>query len=212
MDNANTGWAMRTEHARMNERTNLSEREELDLLRRISGGDQRAFETLFEVYGKRIFRYAVRMIGDAARAEEVTNDVMIEVWKSAGTFQGRSRSSTWIIGITRHRCLNAMRGKPVVTVDIDDHPAVLEIEDPAEKHVNTEDTKRTMREAVLELSAEHREVVELTFYQNRSYQEIAEIVGCPENTVKTRMFHANKRLREVLSQRGTGTVALGAVS
>ena len=203
---------MRIEYARMNGQTDRSESDELDLLRRISSGDQRAFESLFTAYGKRIFRYAVRMLGDAAKAEEVTNDVMIEVWKSAGSFEGRSRPSTWIIGITRHRCLNAMRGKPVVTVDIDDHPAVLETEDTAERHMNTEDTKREMREAVLQLSTEHREVVELTFYHNRSYHEIAEIVGCPENTVKTRMFHAKKRLREILSERGARKVALGAVS
>lgn len=194
----------------MNERDH-AERHESALLARIAGGDRRAFETLFATYGRRIFRYAMRMIGDVSKAEEVTNDVMIEVWKGASSFQGRSRPSTWILGITRHRCLNAVRGKPRVTVDIDDPSVVLETDDSGERNADADDTRRTLREAVLELSPEHREVIELTFYHSRSYQEIADIVGCPENTVKTRMFHAKKRLREILKVGGRD-VALGVAS
>jgi RNA polymerase sigma-70 factor (ECF subfamily) len=202
---------MGIEHLRMNGSTEGAERAERDLLARIADGDKRAFELLFAEYGSRVFRYAVRMIGDVTRAEEVTNDVMIEVWKSAGSFEGRSRPSTWIIGIARHRCLNAMRGKSRVTVDIDDPSVVLEAAETSDRDVDAADTRRAMRAAVAELSTEHREVVELTFYHQRSYQEIAEIVGCPENTVKTRMFHAKKRLREILADRGQD-VALGVAS
>lgn len=188
-----------------------TERDERALLARIAAGDRVAFETLFSSYGSRIFRYAMRMIGDVGKAEEVTNDVMIEVWKSAASYEGRSRPSTWILGITRHRALNAVRGKPRVTVDIDDPSVALESEDTGEREADASDARRTLREAVLELSREHREVIELTFYHGCSYQEIADIVGCPENTVKTRMFHAKKRLREILKVGGRD-VALGVAS
>jgi RNA polymerase sigma-70 factor (ECF subfamily) len=146
------------------------------------------------------------MIGDVSRAEEVTNDVMIEVWKSAGRFEARSRPSTWIIGITRHLCLNAMRGKRYDMVDIDDTPVASN--DTPEAARSQEDDQRLLRQAVAKLSPEHREVVELTFYQGLSYKEIAEIAGCPENTVKTRMFHAKKQLKARLTRLAQGS-ALG---
>jgi len=186
---------------------------EIELIQRIGRGDKRAFEALFGVYGKRIFRYAARMIGDASVAEEVTSDVMMEVWKSAARFEGRSLPSTWIIGIARHRCLNAMRGKRLITVDLDSAPDLADRNDSAERIRHQADERRLVREALATLSSDHREVVELTFYHGHSYQEIAAIVGCPENTVKTRMFHAKRQLKAALARTPEGrALDLGAVS
>ena len=72
-------------------------------IRQIATGDRRAFERLYEVYGPRIFRFAVRMVKDESRAEEVVDDVMFEVWKSASRYEARSKPSTWILGIARFR-------------------------------------------------------------------------------------------------------------
>ena len=188
---------------------------DIELVARVAAGDKAAFETLFSTYGERVFRYAYRMISDVSRAEEVTNDVMMEIWKNAGKFEGRSKVSTWILGITRHLALNAVRGKKLDTMDIDDAPEIADDSQSAQAGALARDTdalKQDLRAALGQLSDDHRDVVELTFFQGCSYQQIAEIVGCPENTVKTRMFHARKQLKEILLALGVDLSALDLAS
>jgi RNA polymerase sigma-70 factor (ECF subfamily) len=182
------------------------------LVERIGAGDKRAFASLFGVYGPRVFRYAARLIGDSGRAEEVTNDTMMEVWKSAARFEGRSSVSTWIIGIARHLALNAIRGKKYAMVDVDTTPDLFADDAPAEAAHDHERLKQTLRTALGRLSPEHRDVIELTFFHGHSYEEIAAIVGCPENTVKTRMFHAKKQLKSVLGARVAEAFSVGAAT
>ena len=185
----------------------MSEQEQVNeiearLVRRIADGDRKAFEELFNVYGKRIFRYAYRMINDTGKAEEVTNDVMIEVWKSAGKFEERSSVSTWIIGITRFRALNAIRGKRVETVELESAPEAEDEQANVEQAQDRKSLNKAIRQQLTKLSPEHRDVIELTFFHGHSYKEIAEIAGCPENTIKTRMFHAKKQLEPLLKAIG----------
>ncbi len=173
------------------------------LLQRIAQGDRRAFESLFTQQGDRVFRYAYRLINDQTKAEEVTNDVMLEVWKNAAKFEGRSKVSTWLLGITRHLALNAVRRKKLDTVDVDDVPDMVAPEqDTGARETDGTTLKNTLHHALGKLSPEHRDVVELTFFHGCSYREIAEIVKCPENTVKTRMFHAKKQLQGLLVEAG----------
>lgn len=171
-------------------------------LERIADRDKRAFEALYTEFAPRVFRFAVRMINDETKAEEVVNDVMVEVWKSAGQFKGRSAASTWIFSIARHRALNAIRGKKLSTTALDD---ARDVKDESEDPMTATDeniTQTLLKEAINHLSTEHREVVELTFFQGLNYKEIAQIAQCPENTVKTRMFHARKKLKPILESMG----------
>lgn len=173
------------------------------LIARIAQGDRRAFELLFNTYGERVFRYAYRLISNSTKAEEVTNDVMLEVWKTAAKFEGRSKVSTWLLGITRHLALNAVRRKQLDTVDVDSAPEIADpVHSEAEVDHDRDALKAALRSALGRLSSEHRDVVELTFFHGCSYQEIAEIVQCPENTVKTRMYHAKKQLQGFLVEAG----------
>lgn len=186
---------------------------DIELVARVATGDKQAFETLFASFGERVFRYAHRLIHDVPKAEEVTNDVMIEVWKNAAKFEGRSKVSTWILGITRHLALNAVRGKKLDTVDIDLAPEIVDSSQSAEVGAidgEQTDLKAKLRRALAQLSGDHRDVIELTFFHGCSYQEIAAIVGCPENTVKTRMFHARKQLQGILPGLGLGATSYGA--
>jgi RNA polymerase sigma-70 factor (ECF subfamily) len=172
--------------------------EAADWIARIARGDRNAFERMYAVYAPRIFRFVVRMVRDETRSEEIVNDVMVEVWKSASRFEGRSSPSTWVLGIARHRALNALRGGRLDTRPLDEG---VEVCDPGEDAEVTADKKSMavrLRAALDALSPEHREVVELTFFQGCSYKEIAAIARCPENTVKTRMFHAKKKLKPLL--------------
>jgi RNA polymerase sigma-70 factor (ECF subfamily) len=167
-------------------------------LRRIAGGDRQAFEQLYQAYHRRVFGYLFRMVGSADRADELASDVLLEVWKSAGKFKGESRPSTWIFGIARFKALSSLRRSEPPTVEVED---VHDLQDTAEAQdalLITAGMQQAVRSALAALSPQHREVMELTFYDGFSYPEIAEILKCPVNTVKTRMFHARKQLRERL--------------
>ena len=168
------------------------------LIGKIASGDKRAFEQLFGHYGERVFRYAFRLTSDQGKAEEVTNDVMLEVWKNAAKFERRSKVSTWILGITRNLAFNSQRRKEFDTVDIDDTAPIEDTAPSVEVETDQRRLQQGLRKALAKLSAEHRDVVELTFFLGCDYNEIAEIVGCPVNTVKTRMFHARKQLQGIL--------------
>lgn len=171
-------------------------------LERIAQRDKRAFEALYTEFAPRVFRFAVRMINDESKSEEVVNDVMVEVWKSAGQFKGRSAASTWIFSIARHRALNAIRGKKLPTTALDDARDIKDEGDDPMTATDRNMTQTLLKEAINQLSTEQREVVELTFFQGLNYKEIAQIAECPENTVKTRMFHARKRLKPILESMG----------
>ncbi|MCP5057135.1 MAG: sigma-70 family RNA polymerase sigma factor [bacterium] len=184
----------------MNEReTGSASEQEAQWIRQIADGDRRAFEKLYEVYGPRIFRFAIRMVKEEGKAEEVVDDVMFEVWKSAGRFEARSKPSTWILGIARFRALNAIRGKKIDTRDIDDDAPIADPAEDAGEQLDRLALAEQIKGALNDLSPEHREVVELTFFQGCSYKEIADIAGCPEGTVKTRMYHAKRKLQPILS-------------
>lgn len=165
----------------------------------IATGDRRAFDELYREYAPRIFRFSFRLMRDQTKAEEVTNDVMLEIWKHAARFEGRSSVSTWIFGIARHRTLNAVRGKTLHLTTIDEAEHVADESTTAEMAFDQAMVGGALRDALNRLSPEHREVIELTFFAELSYKEIAEIAQCPENTVKTRMFHAKKRLEPILA-------------
>lgn len=171
-----------------------------DLLARAASGDQIAFERLFRGYQKRLFRYLFGMIRNEAVAEELVCETMTEVWRNARTFQGRSRVSTWIFGIASNKAKTVMRRPQLVEAD---PGAVLRLEDPnpgPADEIARQELAGQVRAALEHLTPEHRQVVELTFMHGFSYQEIAQIAGCPVNTVKTRMFHAKRRLREALGE------------
>ena len=179
---------------------------EIALLAAIGRGDRRAFDELYREYGPRVFRFAFRLIRNQPLAEEVTNDVMLEVWKSAKYFEGRSSVSTFILGIARHRTLNAVRGKTLHLTALDDAEEVADETVTAETALDQAAIARDLRAALQRLSPEHREVIELTFFGELSYKEIAAVTQCPENTVKTRMFHAKKRLEPILAALATGAL------
>ena len=172
------------------------------LIQEIAAGDRDAFEKLYRTYAPRLFRYLFSMTGDASRSEELTNDVMIAAWKGAPNFRGESRVSTWLFGIAHHKALNAVRGKQPLTVEIEQASEAAAPDEGPQEIVLRHSLEQTVRSALQELSPEHREVMELTFYQGLSYLEIAEIMQCPVNTVKTRMFYAKKKLQEVLGREG----------
>ncbi|HEV8577810.1 MAG TPA: sigma-70 family RNA polymerase sigma factor [Thermoanaerobaculia bacterium] len=181
--------------------------DELALLRRVAAKDRKAFEALYHLYYRRLFGYLLKLTRRADLVEEVLNDVMLAVWKGAPGFDGRSRLSTWIFGIAYHKALKALARRPEQPAEEDrERPEPVDTEEPESLAVRRE-LAGVLGQALGALPAEQRAVVELTYYYGLAYQEIAEIVGCPVNTVKTRMFHARRRLRELLPGLGISSYA-----
>jgi RNA polymerase sigma factor (sigma-70 family) len=191
----------------------MSRPDELSLLHRIADKDRGAFEELYTIYYRRLFSYLFKLTRRAELVEEVLNDVMLVIWKKASSFDGRSRPSTWIFGIAYHKAMKALaKVRPAEQASGSrdererDPLEPVECEEP-ESLLARRELATTLGRALLAISAEQRAVVELTYYHGLSYQEIAEVVGCPVNTVKTRMFHARRRLRDLLPEMGVSSYA-----
>jgi len=184
--------------------TRDTDEQQVSWLRRIAVGDHDAFTQLFKRYeaDKRLWGYLYRLLNqDADTAEELFVEVMFEVWKNAASFAGKAKPSTWIFGIAHNKAMTALRKKPwrMISLSNTDY-------NPRGSHsVDAEEDKdrrgQCLRQAIDILSPKHREVVHL-YLQDFSLKEIAVIVGCNEETVKTRMFYARRQLKMKLSQLG----------
>jgi len=168
------------------------------LLQRVVERDRAAFETLYRVYVRRLTRFLERVTRRPLEVEEVLNDTMLVVWDKAATFSGHSKVSTWIFSIAYRKALKALLrlDEPIECDDRDWPPDEGGPEGPLMRH----ELRRVLASALARLSPEQRAVVELVFFHGCAYAEIAQIVGCPIGTVKTRMFHALRRLRAMLSR------------
>jgi RNA polymerase sigma factor (sigma-70 family) len=179
----------------------LSPQDEAALVRQVVRGDVMAFEALFRRYYPRLRRFLEQMTRRPQLVDEILNDTMMVVWRKAATFNQRSKVSTWIIGIALRRSLKAIErfDEPI---DFDPDAATTPAESGPEEQLLRQETRARLGDALRSLSAEHRTVVELTYFEGCTYREIAAIVGCPVDTVKTRMFHARRRLKALLEARG----------
>jgi RNA polymerase sigma-70 factor, ECF subfamily len=162
-----------------------------ELLTQVARRDRDAFHRFYEAYADRVFRYALTLLRSRHLAEEVVQETMLAVWNGAATFAGRSRVSTWVFGIARHQAHNLLRREEKGSRRVKED---LVFPDPAEG------VHRELRvlDALATLPGEQREVVFLTFYEGLSYAQIASILDIPEGTVKSRMYHARKRLAQEL--------------
>lgn len=171
--------------------------EEAELLARVARGDDAAFERLYQIFHRRLSRFLLRFAKNHELAEEIVNDTMFQVWKNAGAFEGRSSVSTWILGIA-HRCALHSLSRQARSVPIFDLPiADIAGGDDADP---TRETGQWIDRALAELPLEQRMALELAYFFGHTCEEIALVVGCPVNTVKTRLFHARRRLRARLPQ------------
>ena len=168
------------------------EGKELALLELVRRGDRGAFSELYRQYHPRLYGYLRRLLSNPATIEEVLDDVMFVVWKDAGKYRGNAAVSSWVFGIAYRKALTAMRAERRYQAPLDRSSDADTYARESPRH------SEWIRVALEQLSPDHRQVVELTYFGGFSYQEIAEVAGCPVNTVKTRMFHARRRLKVLL--------------
>jgi RNA polymerase sigma factor (sigma-70 family) len=173
-----------------------SPEDEAALLRQVCDRDRHAFELLYRVYYRRLTRFLEQVTRRPQLVEEIVNDTMLVVWRKADSFNHASRVSTWIFAIAYRKALKALkRAAEPNRVPWDGESGSME---GPETELIERESRNRLRRALARLSAEHRAVVELTYYHGYAYRDIAQIVGCPVDTVKTRMFHARRRLKVLL--------------
>jgi RNA polymerase sigma-70 factor (ECF subfamily) len=171
----------------------------------VANGDLAAFERLYRHYEKRIYQYVYLLAGSASIAEDVVGETMLAVWRSASGFAHASRVSTWILGIARHKALDALRraARDCKNVPLDEAGELPDPVESAADGVSRSEEARVLRSAIGKLSREHQEVLRLVFYEELPYEEIAALLKIPLNTVKTRVYYAKQQLKvyfEGLSQ------------
>lgn len=169
---------------------------EAALLQRVADRDRRAFEQLFENYHSRLFSFLFRLTSSHGIAEELANDVLLTLWKDAGRFRGESKVSTWVFGIAYRQALARLRKRKLNLQLIRDEDAIVNSSDA---QLEREDW---VRQGIDALSPKHRLTVMLVYFLGLTCEEAAEVSGVPSSTVKTRMFHARKKMKQHLSASG----------
>jgi RNA polymerase sigma-70 factor (ECF subfamily) len=172
------------------------------LVERVAAGDRVAMQLLYMRHHLRVYRFVLRIVNDAATAEDLTSDVFLDVWKHAGRFEGRSRVSTWILSIARYKAVAALRRRVNDPLDEKIAKKIPDAADNPELIVQKQNESAILRQCLTQLSPAHREIIDLVYYHEKSIAEVAEIIDAPQNTVKTRMFHARKRVAALLDARG----------
>jgi RNA polymerase sigma-70 factor, ECF subfamily len=171
------------------------------LIGKIASGNRLAMQVLFARHHARVYRFVLRLVGNHALAEDLTSEVFLSVWRQAHRFEARSAATTWLLAIARYKALGELRRRSEASSE----EGNVDISDPAadpEAAFEIKHRGEILRRCLTRLSREHREIIDLVYYHEKSVQEVAQIVGIPRNTVKTRMFYARRKLSELLEAEG----------
>jgi RNA polymerase sigma-70 factor (ECF subfamily) len=177
------------------------------LVAKVAAGNRLAMHALFARHYTRVYRFVLRLIGNEAVAEDVTSEAFLCVWQQADRFEARSTFATWLLAIARNKAMTELRHRRDAFPDEEQDEAADPTDDPeatyAAKHRGA-----VLRGCLARLSREHRAIIDLVYYHEKSVQEVAEIMDIPRNTVKTRMFYARRKLSQLLATRGVAQAAL----
>jgi RNA polymerase sigma-70 factor, ECF subfamily len=172
------------------------------LLESIAGGEKAAMHVLYARHNVRVYRFILRIVGDASVAEDLVSQVFLDVWRTAGQFEGRSQVSTWMLAIARFKALTALRNRRHEDIEQEEVLQIADTGDTPETAMDRSQTSSQLRKAIALLSPAHREIIDLVYYHEKSVEEVGQIIGIPQATVKTRMFYARKHLAELLKDAG----------
>lgn len=190
-----------SKHIATSSATSKDKDDDIDLIRRVAAHDQKAFELIYQRYARRLTSYLTRLFRSSDLVEDQLHEVMLTIWQNAGSFQSTAQPYTWILGIARYKALKvrdrANRQRP------DEASALAmtrEVEDP-EVSLAWQEQAALVRRAIATLPPTQRRVIELIYFQQSSYREIAERLGCSVSAVKMRMFAARRHLLSVFKPR-----------
>jgi len=177
------------------------------LLESIADGDRTAMHTLYARHNVRVYRFILRIVRDTTIAEDLVSQVFLDVWRTAKQFEGRSQVSTRLLSIARFKALTALRQRRFEDIDQDEVREIADDADTPETSLERATTSAILRACVAKLSPAHREIITLIYYHEKSVEEVGQIIGIPQSTVKTRMFYARKHLAELLRGAGVHSIA-----
>ena len=177
------------------------------LLQSIVQGNRTAMHVLYSRHNVRVYRFVLRMVRDAAMAEDLVSQVFLDVWRTARQFEGRSQVSTWLLSISRFKALTALRQRRHEDIEQEEVLDVADDADTPEASLDRRNTSAILRACVAKLSPAHREIINLVYYHEKSVEEAGQIIGIPQSTVKTRMFYARRQLAELLRGAGVDSIA-----
>jgi RNA polymerase sigma-70 factor (ECF subfamily) len=172
------------------------------LIERIAAGDKLAIQVLFARHHVRVYRFVLRIVKSQTVAEDLISEVFHDVWRQADRFNGESAVSTWLLAIARFKAFTALRRRTEDQLDEAQAAGIEDQSDGPETMLHKKVNGEILQRLLTELSPEHRMIIDLVYYHEKSIHEVAEVVGIPENTVKTRVFYARKRLAELLAAHG----------
>jgi RNA polymerase sigma-70 factor (ECF subfamily) len=176
-----------------------------DLIRRIAAGNKLAMQSLYTRHNVRLFRFALRIIRNKAAAEDLVQEVFLDVWRKADEFKGRSEVSTWLLAIVRNKALTVLRHRSADPLDEEAVACIADSADTPEMATQMGQARSIIRNCLTQLSPAHREIIDLVYYHGKSIEDVAKIVGIAVNTVKTRMFYARQHLAKLLQRQGITT-------
>lgn len=157
---------------------------------------------LFARHHVRVYRFVLRLVRDQTMAEDLIGEVFFDVWRQAASFKARAAVSTWLLAIARFKALSLLRRRGEERLDEESARAIEDTADDPEAAIQKKQRGEMLRKCWSTLSPEHRDIIDLVYYQEKAIAEVADITGLPEATVKTRMFYARKRLADLLQAAG----------
>ena len=170
------------------------------LVARIANGDKLAMQVLFARHRTPVYRWLLRFVGNETISEDLLSDVFFDVWQQAGRFEGRSAVATWLLSIARFKALSARRRRTDAELDETIEATIADSADNAEVLLEKQHQGAVVRQALTKLSTEHREIIDLVYYHEKSIEECAQVLAIPAATVKTRLFYARKKLAALVEQ------------
>jgi len=179
-------------------RTPVQDSSDEALIGLIAEGDKRAMQVLYARHNVRVYRFILRMTANQSLAEDLVSEVFLDVWRQAENFESKSQVSTWLLAIARYKALSALRRRHDEHLDDEMAASIEDTADNPESAVGIKDRNSIVQKCLTQLSSAHREVIDLVYYHEKSVDEVAQIVGVPPATVKTRMFYARKRLGDLV--------------
>ena len=170
------------------------------LIERIAAGDKLAMQVLFARHRTNVYRWLLRFVGNETVADDLLSDVFFDVWQQAGRFEGRAAVTTWLLSIARYKALSARRRRAEAELDETIETTVADSADNPEVALQRKSRNELVRAALIKLSPDHREIIDLVYYHEKSVEDCALILNIPAATVKTRMFYARKKLAELVQE------------
>ena len=177
--------------------------EDVACLKAISQGDEASFELLYKRYQPMLLKFSAGLLnGDVSQAADIVDDALFDVWNKAANYSEKAKVSTWLFTITRFKTIDYLRKQKNITLT-DDVETILENEEALPDSLSSQENEQERIKLCLEkLSNIHREMILLMYYQGLTIKEIAQVTETPENTVKTRMFHAREKMNSMLVKMG----------